>query len=271
VRDFLANLVARLRATDRQQRLYLALGVVVLLVFARFATGWFMELRASVKDDVRLTAQRLATARRLAERAPETQKQFESLQTRYQATVAELVPGDTPTLAAAALQDRVSALASEKKVSVQTTQVLKDEPLGPFRQVSLRVTASGELHDLAEFLADLEFGPLRVSIPFIELSRRGAMVRRQGVGRTVSATIQVSSVVQGTAQLAAVQSPATGGDDVPAGETPIAEAPGGAGESVPAPPPPAGLGQLPPQPEPDEDRAPVPADPLGTSQMVTPP
>ena len=120
----------------------------------------------------------------------------------YQATVAELVPGDTPTLAAAALQDRVSALASEKKVSVQTTQVLKDEPLGPFRQVSLRVTASGELHDLADFLTALEFGPLRVSIPFIELSRRGAMVRKQGVGRTVSATIQVSGVVQGTAKLA---------------------------------------------------------------------
>ena len=125
MRDFLANLVGRLRATDRQQRLYLALGLVVLLVAGRFAASWFMEFRASVKDDVRLTAQRLATARRLAERAPETKKQFDALQSRYQATVAELVPGDTPTLAAAALQDRVSALASEKKVSVQTTQVLE--------------------------------------------------------------------------------------------------------------------------------------------------
>ncbi|MEW6272321.1 MAG: type II secretion system protein GspM, partial [Thermodesulfobacteriota bacterium] len=204
MRDFLANLVARLRTTNRQQRLYLALGVVVLLVVARFALTWFLDLRAGVKEDIKLSAQRLATARRLAQRAPETQKEFENLQARYQATVAELVPGDTPTLAAAALQERVSALASEKKVSVQTTQVLKDEPLGPFRQVSLRITASGELHDLADFLSSLEFGPLRVSIPFIELSRRGAVVRRQqAAGRTVSATIQVAGVVQGTAQVAA--------------------------------------------------------------------
>jgi len=273
VRDFLANLVGRLRSTNRQQRLYLALGVVVLLVVGRFAANWFLEFRAGVKDDVRLTAHRLATARRLAERAPETKKQFDALQARYQATVAELVPGDTPTLAAAALQERVSALASEKKVSVQTTQVLKDEPLGPFRQVSLRVTASGELHDLADFLTALEFGPLRVSIPFIELSRRGAMVRKQGVGRTVSATIQVSGVVQGTAQLAAVQAAAAqGGEAAPAsGDGEAVEAPSGTGESAPAPVPPAALGQRPQQPAEDEDREPVPSDPLGTGQMVTPP
>jgi hypothetical protein len=276
VRDFLANLVARLRATNRQQRLYLALGVVVLLVVVRFALTWFLDLRAGVKEDIRLSAQRLATARRLAQRAPETQKEFENLQARYQATVAELVPGDTPTLAAAALQERVSALASEKKVSVQTTQVLKDEPLGPFRQVSLRITASGELHDLADFLASLEFGPLRVSIPFIELSRRGAVVRRQqAAGRTVSATIQVAGVVQGTAQLAA-NTPASAAPasrpasapEAPGGEAQLGEAaPGG----LPPAPPPAQLGQRLPPPGGAEEREPVPEDPLGTSKMVTPP
>lgn len=269
MRDFVADLVRRLRATNRQQRLYLALGVVLLLVVARFAFTWFMDFRAELKDDVRLSAQRLATARRLAERAPETKKSFDALQARYEATVAELVPGDTPTLAAAALQDRVSALASEKKVSVQTTQVLKDEPLGPFRQVSLRITASGELHDLADFLTALEFGPLRVTIPFVELSRRGAMVRKQGVGRTVSATLQVSGVVQGTAQLAAVQKAAASGGDAPGADDAGPEA---ASDAAPAPPPPANLGQLPASaPADGEEREPVPDDPLGTSQMVTPP
>jgi Type II secretion system (T2SS), protein M subtype b len=272
VRDFLANLVGRLRTTNRQQRLYLALGVVLLLVVGRVAISWFLDFRAEVKDDVRLTAQRLATAKRLASRAPQSKKEFDALQARYQATVAELVPGDTPTLAAAALQDRVSALASEKKVSVQTTQVLKDEALGPFRQVSLRVTASGELHDLADFLTALEFGPLRVSIPFIELSRRGAMVRKQGVGRTVSATIQVSGVVQGTAQLANVQKTAAKAADTAAAPeaAPAAPAPASA-DGAPAAAPPAGLGQRLPPPPASEDRPAVPEDPLGTGQMVTPP
>lgn len=271
MRDFLANLVGRLRTTNRQQRLYLALGVVLLLVVGRLGISWFLDFRAEVKDDVRLTAQRLATAKRLAQRAPQSKKEFDALQARYQATVAELVPGDTPTLAAAALQDRVSALASEKKVSVQTTQVLKDEALGPFRQVSLRLTASGELHDLADFLTALEFGPLRVSIPFIELSRRGAMVRKQGVGRTVSATIQISGVVQGTAEAGKIQKAAAKSADAAAPEAVAEAAAPASGEAAPAAAPAPNLGQRLPPPQPDQDRPAVPDDPLGTGQMVTPP
>lgn len=272
MRDLVANLVARLRATNRQQRLYLALGAVLLLVVGRFALAWFLDFRAGLKDDIRLSAQRLATARGLAERAPQSEQELQALRGRYQATVAELVPGDTPTLAAASLQERVSALAAEKRVSVQTTQVLKDEPLGPFRQVSLRITASGELHDLADFLSALEFGPLRVSIPFIELSRRGAVLRRQGGGRNVSATIQISGVVQGTAQLASAPLE-------PAVEPPAEEASPALGEAAPAgpppPPPPTQFGQRVPPPgalpgAPEEEREPLPEDPLGTGQMVTP-
>ncbi len=124
----------------------------------------------------------------------------------------------------------------------------------------------GELHDLADFLTALEFGPLRVSIPFIELIRRGAMVRKQGVGRTVSATIQISGVVQGTAQLAKVQKVAAGAEPANAPEAP---ATGAAAPAVAAPP--AGLGQAPAPPAAEEDRPAVPDDPLGTGQMVTPP
>jgi hypothetical protein len=268
MRDFLANLVGKLRATNRQQRLYLGLGVVLVLVVGRFSLSWFLDYRAALKDDVRMSAQRLATARRLAQRAPAAQSNVESLKTRYQAAVAELVPGDTPTLAAAVLQERVSALASDKKVSVQTTQVMKDEPLGPFRTVSLRITASGELHDLADFLTALEYGQLRVFIPFVELSRRGAMVRKGGVGRTVSATIQVAGIVQGSAKPVVAQPVAAKG--AAAGAEGAASA--SAGESAPAAAPPAALGQRPAKPgAPDQERAPVPADPLGTSEMVTPP
>jgi hypothetical protein len=137
--------------------------------------------------------------------------------------------------------------------------------------VSLRITASGELHDLADYLAALEYGPLRVTIPFIELSRRGAMVRKGGVGRTVSATIQVSGVVQGTAKLQAVQPVAAkGGDAAPDGAAPAASLPA-AGGDAPVAAPPAALGARPAKPSaPDQDHEPLPADPLGTGDPGAP-
>lgn len=206
MRDLLANLLAQLRATSRQQRLYLALAAVALLVAIRFGGARFLAYRRELKRDIQVTALRLAKARRLLARADEVHAEVEKLRARYRAAVARLIPGDTPTLAAAALQDRISSLAAENNVRLQTTQVLKDEAVGPFRQVSLRITASGELRDLAALLAALEFGPLDVRVSFIELTRRGASLRRRlrsrpGVQtRTVSATLQVAGFVRGSAE-----------------------------------------------------------------------
>ena len=206
MRDFLADLVGRLQATNRQQRLYLAVGILAAIVVLRYGTTWFFDYRDGVKNDIRLSAQRLASAEKLLARAPDTQRQLDSLRERYRNTVAQLVPGDTPTLAAAELQDRVSSLAAKNDVRIQTTQVLKDEAVGPFREVSLRVTASGEIRNLAGMLTELEFGNLRVSIPFLELSRRGASLRRRSSAakpqaRSVSATFQVAGIIQGSAPL----------------------------------------------------------------------
>jgi type II secretion system (T2SS) protein M len=265
MRDQLANLIARLRSSSRQEQLYVLLGAVVFLVVLRFAIGWMMDYRAGVKDDIQLSAQRLATARRLAARAPDTEKNLAGLQERYKQTVAQLVPGDTPTLGAAALQDRISSLASEKNVSVQTTQVMKEESIGSFRRVTLRVTANAELRQLADFLTSLEFGQLRVTIPFIELSRRGAVVRQANTPHTVSATLEVAGIVQGSALKAAEGgAPAAGAG--PVAPPPAAEGAGpGLAPQFPAAPPAA----------PNEAAAPIgalqiPDDPLGTAQMAGP-
>jgi Tfp pilus assembly protein PilO len=252
MRDLLANLVSRLRASSRQERLYVALGAVVLLVALRFGITWLVDYRREVKEDIQLTADRLANAKRTVMRGPELERQLAALKQRYDQTAAHLVPGDTPTLAAAVLQERVSNLAAQKSVSLQTTQVMRDEAMGPFRKVSLRITANGELRHLADFLADLEFGDLRVSVPFIELSRRGGG-RRESGPRAVSATIEIAGIVQGTALAhrgggvtpAAATEPAT---DVPAPAAPLPDVAPGA-------------------PEVTE----VPSDPLGTANLTEPP
>ncbi len=273
MRDFVADILARLQATNRQQRLYILVGLLAAIVVLRYGTTWYFDYRDSVKADIRLSAQRLASAQKLLERAPQVQEQLDQLRNRYRGTVAQLVPGDTPTLAAAELQDRVSSLAAKNGVRIQTTQVLKDEAVGPFRQVSLRVTASGDIRNLAGMLTELEFGNLRVSLPFLELSRRGAAIRRRTKSpqaRAVSATFQVAGIVAGSAKL----------PDAPPPPTDVAAAPPAAAKRAPARdepkralPGPAADTPKRPEPPPatvpvvmDEDRPSIPDDPLGTAR-----
>jgi hypothetical protein len=72
---------------------------------------------------------------------------------------------------------------------------MKEEALDPYRKVAVRLTLSGELKPLADFVSALEFGQQLV-VPFIEVSRRGAIVGAKGP-RTLQITVEVNGFVQG--------------------------------------------------------------------------
>jgi hypothetical protein len=140
------------------------------------------------------------------------------------------MPGETPTLAAASLQDALHSVAVEKGVNIQSTQVMRDETVGDFRRVAVRVTATGDLRQLADFLAAVEYGPRRVAVPFLELSRRGAALRGQSA-RTLAATVEVSAFLQTAAADDTGAATAEGGA---AGESEGEGAPAVTAEGAPA-------------------------------------
>jgi len=130
--------------------------------------------------------------------------------------------------------------------------------------VAIRLTLSGELRPFAEFLAGLEYGPQQLAIPFLEVSRRGAVAGAKGP-RTLSATVEVggylvaeeakkpaeAETVEGEAETPTVQpdaeaSPPPGEPHAeappPPGEPHVAEAPPAAAPPAEVPPPPPGGG-----------------------------
>ena len=208
------------RRSTRERRLIVMAGGVLALLLARtLVVGPFMAYRENLLDEIAAHRERLDNASAYLARAGDIARQREQLHGRFQQVRAQLVPGDTPTLAAASLQNTLHGLATEKGVEIQSTQVMRDETVGSFRRVAVRITVTGELKGLAEFLASLEYGPQRVQIPFLEISRRGAVLRGKGA-RALSATIEVSAFLQsaegaakadGTPVPAPAASPGVGG------------------------------------------------------------
>lgn len=202
------------RLSPREQRLIIAAGAVLGLALVRFLiVSPFLAYREGLRDEIVEHREMLENAHRYLARAPEVTRQRDLLRARYRELRTQLVPGDTPTLAAASLQDTLHSVAVEKGVTIQSTQVMREDTVGAFRRISVRITATGELRQLAEFLTAVEYGPRRVTLPFMEISRRGAVLRGQSA-RALAATIEVAGFLQ-TAE----------------DETPVAEVAGGPGAS----------------------------------------
>src|SRR5262249_23060326 len=100
-----------------------------------------------------------------------------------------------------------------------------------------RITVTGDLKQVADFLAGVEHGPTRVLIPFLEISRRGAVLRGKAA-RALSATVEVTAFLQGAPLQAAVAEGKAGGGKKGSGEgkAPAGAAHGAGGEGEPVAP-----------------------------------
>lgn len=151
------------------------------------------DYRQTVADEIVEGQEHLARAARTLGSADSLKAERENLEKRLTQARERLLPGRGGTLGAAALQERTNSLAAEKGITVQSTQVMKEEALDPYRKVSVRLTLSGELKPFAELVSALEYGQ-QLAVPIVEVNRRGAVPGAKGP-RTLSATIEVTGFV----------------------------------------------------------------------------
>ena len=175
--------------------------IMGVLVFAGicliYLFGWvpLRDYRQRVAEEIADGQDQLARASRSLGAADSLRAERESLQKRLVQARTRLLPGRGGTLGAAALQERANSIASEKGITVQSTQVMKEEAVDPYRKVAVRLTLSGELKPFAELVSGLEYGQ-QLAIPFVEVNRRGAAPGAKGP-RTLSATLEVTGFVLG--------------------------------------------------------------------------
>jgi Tfp pilus assembly protein PilO len=198
-------------STRERQLIGAAGGVFVLFLVHLLIVSPFLSYRQDLQDEIAAHRERIENGQSYLARTADIARQREQLQKLYQQVHAQLVLGDTPTLAAANLQNTLHSLASEKGVEIQSTQVMRDDTVGEFRRIAVRITVTGDLKQVADFLAGVEHGPTRVLIPFLEISRRGAVLRGKAA-RALSATIEVTAFLQGAPPASAEEAKAPEGD-----------------------------------------------------------
>jgi type II secretory pathway component PulM len=178
---------------------YIILGVAVAAGLSLLYVGLVEPLihyRRAVAAEIAEGQEQLERGARFLAAADSVRAERDDLRQRLDQAKERLLPGGSGTLGAAALQERANSIAAEKGIAVQSTQVMKEEAAEPFRKVAIRLTLSGELKPFSEFVAGLEYGPQQLAIPFIEVSRRGAVPGVKGP-RTLAATVEVSGYLLG--------------------------------------------------------------------------
>lgn len=104
-----------------------------------------------------------------------------------------LLPGDSPALAAAALQSRVEALVDQRGGQIFSTRTVLGEEQQGLAQVSIRVRLDLTTSVLQQILFDLEGQLPLLDVDYLKLASRGG--HEPYIDSTLNAEIQISGWV----------------------------------------------------------------------------
>ena len=199
-------MIARLQAlwaerSARERGLVIGAVVILGLVLLRYGLGLYLVYVEELQQRADFLAQQAEHLTRIAARVPEATRQREALEQRLAEIVPQLLPGDNPQLAAAVLIERINTLAQQEQLQVLSTQVMGEQPAGPFRRIMVQIMLQGKMAEVAQLISALEFGPWRLSMAALELRRlQGIAIDANQEDAGVNVMLRVGGLVRGSAQ-----------------------------------------------------------------------
>ena len=196
------------RLSARERVLAGAALLALLLLLVRYGiVEPYLAYTARLEEEIEQEVQRVAKMQRQRDRREQIATQVNVLRQRFQETRQRLIPGGTPALASAHLQERIQTLASQRGLEVVTTQVMRDEAMGEFRKIAVQVTLRGELPAVADFVSGVEYGDWLLAVMTLEVrSTYNLRVRpREGPRNPLTITLEVGGVMPGAQTPVAAQ------------------------------------------------------------------
>lgn len=196
------------RLAARERVLAGAALLALLLLLVRYGmVEPYLAYTARLEEEIEQEVQRVAKMQRQRGRREQIATQVNVLRQRFHETRQRLIPGGTPALASAHLQERIQTLASQRGLEVVTTQVMRDEALGEFRKIAVQVTLRGELPAVADFVSGVEYGDWLLAVTTLEVrSTYNLRVRpREGPRNPLTITLEVGGVMPGAETPVAAQ------------------------------------------------------------------
>jgi hypothetical protein len=134
----------------------IGIGLVLLLLFSGILP--LIEDGTKMKDEIAMRRKNLQkydeflqNRRAIEEDLQRTQKQYEEIQKR-------LLPGETPQLGAATLQEIVKKLGDKNGIVIRSFRILELKETVPYRKVSVQIEFNpvNQMMSLGQFIHDLE-------------------------------------------------------------------------------------------------------------------
>ncbi len=171
------------------------IGIVLMILIYAFGILPLVEAKKKAEEEIVLKRRALSryeeflgNRKAFEEELDRTLKQYEGIQNR-------LLPGETPQLGAASLQEIVRKLSEKNGVSIRSFRILEPKEIDSYRKVSIQIDFNpiNSMLSLGQFIYDIENQEKELMISEMDL-----LILNIRMPNQIQGSLVISGLMKGT-------------------------------------------------------------------------
>jgi Tfp pilus assembly protein PilO len=156
---------------SQKKFIWILIGIAVAIVIYNFMVLPLVEAKKSAAQEIDVNQRLLAKYAEVLQNRKEVEELLDKSVKQNEEIQKRLLPGETPQLGAANLQDIVKRLAEKNSLNLRSFRNLEAKEVGYFRRVSVQIEFNpmSSMQSLTQFLYELEHQDREIKITEMDL------------------------------------------------------------------------------------------------------
>jgi hypothetical protein len=147
------------------------IGIILILLLYFLGALPFIEATKKSEEEIIMKKKVLQKYEEYLQNQKVVEEDLGRIQKQYEGIQQRLVPGDTPQLVAANLQEIVKRLSEKSGISIRSFRILEPKEIPPYRKILIQIefNPKNSLLSIGQFIYDIEHHERQLMISEMDL------------------------------------------------------------------------------------------------------
>lgn len=183
----------RKRKVSRNRILWIFIGVALFVLIFTLGILPMVEATRRMKEEIALKRKVLLKYSEFLQKRKTVEEELGRVQKRYEEVQQRLLPGETPQLSAANLQEVLKKLLEKNGMTIRSFRILEPKDISMYRRISIHIDFNpvNNLLSLVQFIHDIEHHDKELMISEMDL-----LVPNPRMPNTIQGSFVISGLVK---------------------------------------------------------------------------
>ena len=184
----------KIRKISQKKILWVIAGIAICILIYVFALVPLLEAAKKTEEEIALKKRTILKYKEFLQNRKAVEEELDRTLKQYEEARERLLPGETPQIGAASLQEIVKGLSEKNGIAIRSFRMLEPKEMDSFRKISIQVDFNpiSSVLSLGQFIYDIEHHQKELMISEMDL-----LVFNIRMPNSVQGSMVVSGLMKG--------------------------------------------------------------------------